>query len=65
MVTKLTRLSQKIVILCPGWQKAVQLAICSPNDEFQNLWFCLCMCASPTTITQPVSALFKKELDAL
>lgn len=65
MVTKLTRLSQKIVILCPGWQKAVQLAIYSPNDEFRNFCLCLCMCAAPAAISQSVPSLFKRELDAL
>ena len=65
VVTKLTRLSQKIVILCPGWQKAIQLAIQSPNDEFRHFWLCLCKCAAPTTVSQPVPSLFKRELDAL
>jgi len=65
MVTKLSRLSQKLVILCPGWQKAIQLAIHSPNEEFRIFWLCLCMCAAPTTISQPVPSLFQRELDAL
>jgi hypothetical protein len=65
IVTKLTRLSQKIVILCPGWQKAIQPAIHSPNDEFWNFWLCFCMCAAPATISQPVPSVFKRELDAL
>lgn len=65
VVTKLTGLSQKIVILCHWVAESYTTGLSQSKWWVRKLWLCFCMCAAPTTISQPVLSLFKMELDAL